>query len=285
MRLLRATAALLASGCVLAPIDITGKECPCDDGWACRKPENVCVEPPSCGSGEASVYCVPDGLVGFWRFSEGTGTITSDSSDSASGVFVGEPQWTEGSIGAGLSFDYANGVDYVKVGRTETLDTVYAGDYSVTCWARPESTPPGTGEADYRYALVMKPGWSAGLLYDSSSRFGMTHAATIDGTLQNITALSTAYFAPRVWYHLAGTVSQREGKVTLYVDGEPQASAEGAPGMEALLSYATANIHIGIHAEEEQTPFVHGAHATLDEVRIYARVLSEEEIALLAANR
>jgi hypothetical protein len=55
--------------------------------------------------------------------------------------------------------------------------------------------------------------------------------------------------------------------------------------MVAHGSYATSHVRVGIHAEVTNSEFVFAAHATIDEVRLYARVLSEQEIALLAANR
>ena len=50
--------ALFAIGCVLAPVDLTGKQCPCDQpGWVCDRSEGapgVCVRAPSGDGGACS---------------------------------------------------------------------------------------------------------------------------------------------------------------------------------------------------------------------------------------
>jgi hypothetical protein len=54
------------------------------------------------------------GLVGYWPFDEGGGTIAKDySGNGNNGTLVNNPTWTTGKVGGALSFDGAN--DYVRV--------------------------------------------------------------------------------------------------------------------------------------------------------------------------
>lgn len=58
-----------------------------------------------------------DALVGFWKFDEGTGNLTVDSSGHDNdGAFVDDPTWVDGKYGKALSF---NGTNHVSVADSE----------------------------------------------------------------------------------------------------------------------------------------------------------------------
>ena len=55
-----------------------------------------------------------DGLVGWWKFDEGSGTVAYDSSGNGhDGNLTNGPSWTTGKIGGALSFDGVD--DYVEI--------------------------------------------------------------------------------------------------------------------------------------------------------------------------
>jgi hypothetical protein len=74
-----------------------------------------------------TVYCGSDssnpGLVGYWKFDEGGGITTVDSSGNGNtGTLLpagSEPQWVNGKFNKGLQFDGVN--DYVDVGNGVSL--------------------------------------------------------------------------------------------------------------------------------------------------------------------
>lgn len=52
---------------------------------------------------------VPDGLVGYWSFDEGTGNMAFDGSGNGNdGVIEGNPTWVEGQLGTALDFEGTN---------------------------------------------------------------------------------------------------------------------------------------------------------------------------------
>src|SRR6266498_470903 len=54
-----------------------------------------------------------NGLVGYWSFDDGTGTIAGDSSgNDNTATLINGPIWTSGEIGGALSFDGVD--DYVS---------------------------------------------------------------------------------------------------------------------------------------------------------------------------
>ncbi len=59
-------------------------------------------------------FAAEPNLVAWWQFDEGTGTIAYDSAGSNDGNLVNGPVWTTGKIGGGLSFDGTD--DYVNCG-------------------------------------------------------------------------------------------------------------------------------------------------------------------------
>jgi hypothetical protein len=54
-----------------------------------------------------------NGLVGWWKFDEGSGTVAYDSSGNGNdGNLTNGPTWTTGKIGGALSFDGVNDSGY-----------------------------------------------------------------------------------------------------------------------------------------------------------------------------
>ena len=78
-----------------------------------------------------------DGLVGWWKFDETSGTVAHDSSGNGNdGSLNNGPSWITGKIRGALSFDGMN--DYVLIPATSDLDLahlnisawIYTSDYN-----------------------------------------------------------------------------------------------------------------------------------------------------------
>jgi hypothetical protein len=75
------------------------------------------------------------GLVGWWRFNEGSGTLARDDSGKANnGTLTGGPVWTTGKYGNGLSFDGSN--DFVTIPHNSALEP---SQISVSGWLKTTS--------------------------------------------------------------------------------------------------------------------------------------------------
>ena len=73
------------------------------------------------GGGSIPEDTLTRGLVGYWAFDEGSGTIAYDSSGFANnGTTTNGPSWTNGKVGGGMEFDGTN--DYVDVRDSDSLD-------------------------------------------------------------------------------------------------------------------------------------------------------------------
>ena len=54
----------------------------------------------------AALTGIGSGLVGYWKFDEGSGTTAADLSGSGNnGTLVNGPSWTQGQVNGALSFD------------------------------------------------------------------------------------------------------------------------------------------------------------------------------------
>ena len=74
-----------------------------------------------------------NGLVGWWKFDEGSGTVAYDSSGNGNnGNLTNGPTWTTGKIGGALSFDGEN--DYVDV---PSIQSVNGGGVTFAVWIKP----------------------------------------------------------------------------------------------------------------------------------------------------
>jgi hypothetical protein len=81
---------------------------------------------------------ITTGLVGHWKFDEGSGTTATDSSgNNNTGTLVNGPVWTTGKMGGALSFDGSD--DYVDVGTVPNYSPAMSyGTFSA--WIKTDST-------------------------------------------------------------------------------------------------------------------------------------------------
>jgi hypothetical protein len=78
---------------------------------------------------EAAVLNPHPGLVGWWRFDEGTGTIAGDSSGNGNNGTIYGATWVPGKDGTALIFDGTD--DYVECPASASLDVSI---FTITAW-------------------------------------------------------------------------------------------------------------------------------------------------------
>jgi hypothetical protein len=203
----------------------------------------------------------PDPLAGFWNLDEGTGTVVADSSGNGNdGVLVGEPVWVAGQVGTALRFDGID--DYVEVPHHETLSV--NSEVTVALWMNPE-----------RYNSAGE-GWGGVMAKGNPRTYSLF--TTSDGNLHFSTAgvgsVSTDTVPLNEWSHVAAMVIA--GSHAYYING--QASGGGGAGIVLPGLNNTAPVTFG--NIDETARFFQGM---LDDVRVYNRALSEEEVTWLAS--
>jgi len=212
------------------------------------------------------------GLVAWYTFDEGKGTVARDSAGGHNGVVHGAT-WTKGRIGGALDFDGPK--DYVSVPDSPELNIT--GDLTIAAWVNFRK-----GGLDYdgsEKAIVTKC-YSNGAL---NNPFDFRTSISIEPVLAMVRAdegsheclYSDKHITLHSWHHVA--VRVKDGAIDFYVDGVLMDKSWGAP---ALKSRPTGNDFPLLIGARSDGLFFNGL---IDDVRIYNRALTAGEIKALCA--
>ncbi len=223
---------------------------------------------------------INNGLVGYWKFDDGTGTtMAKDSSgygndgtltlmDSATDWVTGTPylQYTNP-----YSLDFDGTDDYVDAGTASNLDLTNA--VTISAWVKSDDTT----SIDRR--IIQKSNPSAA---DPYIQYGLQTLQTtgkvrfqldIGGTLRGLD--STNALPANGWHHVVGTYDGTNRYI--YIDGVQDASSSLYTGN--IGSHVTWPLYIGKVAYSAINNF----DGLIDDVRVYNHALTEQEINSLAA--
>lgn len=210
------------------------------------------------------------GLVGYWSFDEGSGTIAHDSSGYGNDGSIYGATWTNGVSGDALSFDGID--DYVEIVDANDLDL---NKFSIHFWikAPPRTTGywgtvlvKGVEYTSENYGAFLGDGIGTDL---NKIRYQFTKGG---GCCENYKILdSLSDFADNSWHHFIGTYDGSNMKI--YRDGILDCSL----AMDITPDINDYKLTIGMRLDEylSNSDFLNGI---IDEVRIYNRALSESEI-------
>ncbi len=217
--------------------------------------------------------------VAHWKLDETSGTTAKDAVGNNDGLLLGNWTWTTGEIDGGLALDYTDGQDYIDIPNSTGLQNVQEGDYTLAAWFRPDSTPPGSGsDNDAQYGILIKAGWHTGISFTNDNRFAFDQVLDDDS---RVATLSANTFSPGDFYHVAGVIDRSAGTQSLYVNGQLEDTINFTPGAAAR-EYGTESWKIGV-ANPYNPTWGWQADGVIDDVRIYDRALSAQEISEIAA--
>ena len=203
------------------------------------------------------------GLQGVHRyaFDEGSGSTASDSVGSAHATLT-NAGWVAGVEGSGASFA-GNGQGDTGQALVDT-----AGNYSVSAWARLDEAGGGF------QTVVSQDGGTNSEFFLQYSGADQRWAMSFVG----LRALSPQKPEPGRWYHLTGVRNATEGSVSLYVDGQLAETKNVCTTPDSSGNTMIGRAQYG----GAQVDFLRGA---VDDVRLFDRALSAEEVAALAARK
>lgn len=210
------------------------------------------------------------GLVGYWKFDEGKGTVASDSSPGRNaGTFASGASWTDGRMGGALQLSGPNAC--IRVSASSSLADL--GPLTLSAWIKPSRLLLGR--------VLAKEDASRGRWIFIAGETGIAFAK--DFSQQELRRQTVANLLPvGVWSHIAVTWdgSSQPGQIHLYLNAAEAAYSVTQEGKGTRMSDASIPLQIGNRADLGR-----GFEGAIDELRIYNRVLTAAEIGALATIR
>lgn len=207
---------------------------------------------------------------GFWPFDQDSGMVAYDGSmflQSGTLVNMDEDAWVAGKLGGGLAFDGVD--DYVQIGGWKGIGG--GRSRTVCAWVKTADTAGvivswgPTGVAGARWLLLTEGGGRLRLEVGGGAVVGS--AAICDGQWHHVAAVLDNDGTPNV------------GDVRLYVDGDLDTLSSSGDRLVNTVVDAAGSPDVAIGTWLPGGAYLAGV---IDEVRIYERALSAEEVATLA---
>ena len=197
-------------------------------------------------------------LIGYWKFDEGSGTVAHDSSGKANDGRICGASWVNGKYGKGLFFDGVD--DYVDCGNWLGSSLQYGDTITAMAWIRfshIDTAQTIVSHGDDSYTFCIERGVAPQYWLDWKKA----------GWGSNVSDSYKLELHPDEWCHVA--VVNRIGiDATFYINGMSKVTVGYAQSYNYL-----KNLTIGF-SDSEGSPF----NGMIDEVKIYNRTLSPEEI-------
>ncbi|MDD3007061.1 MAG: LamG domain-containing protein [Candidatus Pacebacteria bacterium] len=210
------------------------------------------------------------GLVGYWDMEEGggqtvydksgngnDGTLGSSSSIESADPVFGPGHDSSGENGTGMVFDGVD--DYTKVGDSNSLDI--ADEITLSAWVKRD-------ESDVSDGIVFKNHGYL-LAFDNVNHVYFNYH---NGTSWVGEAHSSVLITDLDWHHVVASYKKDRGTVQIFVDGEMSKETSVVADTIAVDSYS---FFIGHCMNWSDSWHFAGS---IDEVRVYNRALSDDEI-------
>jgi uncharacterized protein len=214
------------------------------------------VGPPNDGAvidaGTTDAADITTGLIAYWTLDEGNGTSVADSVGNNDGMITGGGYWTQGMKGAGFA---TNGDGSVSVPWHPSL--VVTNAFTLALWVNLDSAPSDSWIYAHGYQFYLK-------LNGRKPQLGV------------VGYYKVLYDLPlNEWHHLAATFES--GVAKIYVDGFEAPADDDTLVPDSGPIPNSDGVLIG-----SAVGFENFAVGKIDDVRVYGRVLSAQEIGVLA---
>lgn len=206
------------------------------------------------------------GLLGYWKLNETNGNALDSSGNGINLTNNNSATYTLGKYGNATDLEKDSSQFFSTEDNTILSIT---GDLTVGAWIKPESTTSdtqfditGKWDGDNESYLLAQYGDEVRFYLDSASNYVET---------------SSANLSAGKWYHVAGVFSQSGKSAKIYINGVEQATTTTGTIPSSI---GNDEGYFAIGAEDSTAPpnptnFYDGL---IDEVRLYNRALSSDEI-------
>ncbi|MBN2359942.1 MAG: LamG domain-containing protein [Deltaproteobacteria bacterium] len=207
-------------------------------------------------------------LVGYWSLDDGDGlTAVDDSTYRGDGQLIdmASAAWVDGVFGGALQFDGVD--DHVDVPDHAGLDLTTA--VTVEAWL-------------YAHAVAPTPDWRTVVAKDNAADFEC-YGILVEGDQRVVSfyvndggvAWASAPLPVEQWTHVLGTYDVAAAAIAIYIDGE--LSSSGPLSASPVLT-SDSPLVIGGNTAPGGSYAPYYFDGIVDEVRVWNRVLSPEEI-------
>ncbi|KAF6628224.1 GH32 C-terminal domain-containing protein [Paenibacillus sp. EKM208P] len=234
------------------------------------------------------------GLIMYWAFNEGTGTSALESvsqvQENIQYVFNQAeftkpcpPRWRQGVIGNGLLFDgYSTYIAHSFDEGNQNTEPEYRSALSIGVWVAPRSYEWGDdGKLSAivnRYNLDRKQGYLLGMFRHGSWSF---QVGLEGGDWKELWSPDGHELPKNEWSYVNAVFDGNQGEIKLYLNGSEIASA-ALPRGSRLAEATDSELLIGKNNHSSLLAEVFSLHmfsGIIDELKIYNRALSAEEVA------
>ena len=216
---------------------------------------------------------ISSGLIGYWNFEENNGDTAYDRSGNGNDGTIYGANWTTGISGNALSFDGVD--DYVDIGNNVKPPF----PVTVSAWVK-------LNELNL-VSILRNDKWDSG-----NYRYGLAIGCSPDGEIfgyyfegfsapwNRIERFSNNSVNPvGDWHHLV-VVFHEHNNIQLFWDSVKY-DGYNREGTGSGMTYSNANGAIGTYTHNDGPHYLNGE---IDEIRVYNRALSNEEIEFLYKN-
>ena len=198
------------------------------------------------------------GLVAHWTFDEGSGNVLHDRSGHNHHGKIQGAKWVKSGDGHALQFDGRD--DYVDCGKARGLK--FRDSFTLSVWVKHEKV------AGWQCYVGDYVGGVSG--YVIAQNGGSLHFHN-GGANPHVLDVTSPRLAPRVWRHVAAVYDREAGLMRIHLDGVRVVSQNVDGSLDPSLEQS---VRIGCYRPGREC-----FHGTLDEVKLYSRALSAQEIA------
>lgn len=217
------------------------------------------------------------GLVGWWKFDEGSGTVAADSSvNGMDGTLVSDPVWRQDGVHKGcLFFDGAQA--HVQVPNQDSLNPG-DGSFTFAFWANVETAPGTQGTTNWDLAVNKRDAGSVGYYIGADRNQGSADQTGYRFMVGDTgaTRRDTPFVAVPLgeWVFVAAVLDRDLNEQKISVDGgQTWATATPPPGPVAPSMDLGIGFDIGIND--------YWFHGRIDDVRLYNWPLSADELLIV----
>lgn len=218
--------------------------------------------------------------IATWKFDEGYGTTTYDSSVSGSSEVAGDhhlsisgASWIRSSDSLDttttyLQFDGSN--DFASDAYDPDFD-FGTGGFTVTGWFKHSSTAPGAGTTDMIAARYGTAGWKVYMNENGFICFGIDDDSSWGPDESVCTTSGRGSLADSKWHHFSA-VKDGISSITIYIDGIPINQDASLTTNQSLNT--TSTFYIGIDSNGSSNPW----EGFLDTISVYNYARTEAQV-------